>query len=75
MASIKKRRNKYNVVYYYVNEQGERKQKWEVFDTEAEAKHRKAEVEYKQSSRTFISPSKVTVSSFLDEKITSKSSV
>lgn len=67
MASIKKRRNKYNVVYYYINEQGERKQKWEAFDTEAEAKHRKAEVEYKQSSRTFISPSKVTVSSFLED--------
>ena len=28
MASIRKRRNKFNVVYYYTNDQGERKQKW-----------------------------------------------
>ncbi len=35
-----------------------KKQKWESFDTEAEAKHRKAEIEYKQGSRTFIAPSK-----------------
>lgn len=67
MASIRKRRNKFNVVYYYTNEQGEKKQKWEPFDTEAEAKHRKAEIEYKQSSRMFIAPSKVTVASFLED--------
>ena len=48
MASIKRRRGKYHVVYYYLNEDGEKKQKWESFDTEAEAKHRKAEIEYKQ---------------------------
>lgn len=48
MASIKKRRDKYNVVYYYTNDAGERKQKWEPYDTEAEAKQRKAEIEYKQ---------------------------
>ena len=47
MASIRKRRNKFNVVYYYTNDQGERKQKWEPFDTEEEAKTRKAEIEYK----------------------------
>ena len=41
MASIKKRRNKFNVVYYYITETGERKQKWEPYDTEAEAKKRK----------------------------------
>ena len=45
MASIRKRRNKFNVVYYYTNDQGERKQKWEPFDTEEEAKTRKAEIE------------------------------
>ena len=47
MASIKRRRGKYHVVYYYLNECGEKKQKWESFNTEAEAKHRKAEIEYK----------------------------
>lgn len=67
MASIRKRRGKFNVVYYYTNENGDRKQKWEAYDTEAEAKRRKAEVEFKQCSRTFVAPSKVTVSSFLED--------
>ena len=67
MASIKKRRNKYNVVYYYTNDQGERKQKWEAFDSEAEAKRRKAEIEYKQQVGTFISPSKLTVAAFMED--------
>ncbi len=44
-----------------------KKQKWESFDTEAEAKHRKAEIEYKQGSRTFIAPSKTTVAAFLED--------
>ena len=67
MASIKRRRGKYHVVYYYLNEDGEKKQKWESFDTEAEAKHRKAEIEYKQGSRIFIAPSKTTVAAFLED--------
>ena len=67
MASIKRRRGKYHVVYYYFNECGEKKQKWESFNTEAEAKHRKPEIEYKQGNRTFISPNKTTVSAFLDD--------
>ena len=71
MASIKRRRGKYHVVYYYLNECGEKKQKWESFDTEAEAKHRKAEIEYKQGNRTFISPNKTTVSAFLDGFVSS----
>jgi len=32
MASIKRRRGKYHVVYYYFNECGEKKQKWESFN-------------------------------------------
>ena len=28
MAAIKQRKTKYSVIYWYVNEQGERKQKW-----------------------------------------------
>ena len=32
MASIRKRRGKYVVVYYYTNESGEQKQKWESYD-------------------------------------------
>ena len=67
MASIRNRRNKFFVVYYYTNENGEQKQKWESFDTEDEAKTRKAEIEYKQQIKRFISPSKLTVSAFLED--------
>ena len=67
MASIRKRRNKFNVVYYYTDEQGERKQKWEPFDTEEEAKIRKAEIEYKTKVNTFIAPSKLTIAAFLED--------
>ena len=67
MASIRKRRNRFNVVYYYTNDQGERKQKWEPFDTEEEAKRRKAEIEYKMQVNTFIPPSKQTVAEFLED--------
>lgn len=65
MASIRKRRGKYVVVYYYTNENGEQKQKWESYDTEEEAKTRKAEVEYKQQVKRFIAPSKLTIRSML----------
>ena len=49
MASIVQRNNRYNVVYLYDDEAtGKRKQKWESFKTIADAKRRKAEVEYRQ---------------------------
>lgn len=67
MASIRKRRNKFVVVYYYTNENGEQKQKWESYDTENEAKTRKAEIEYKQQVNRFVPPSKVTISAFLED--------
>ena len=38
MASIAKRGKSYCVIYSYVNEQGETKQKWESFKTHKEAK-------------------------------------
>ena len=41
MASIQKRNEKYCVVYRYKDEDGKQKQKWETFDTMAEAKKRK----------------------------------
>ncbi len=67
MASIKKRRNKFSVVYYYIDDAGDRRQKWETFDTESEAKKRKAEIEYKQHVEGFISPNKLTISKFLED--------
>ena len=44
MASIVKRKKKYSVVYTYTDENGNKRQKWETFDTNAEAKKRKLQV-------------------------------
>lgn len=49
MASIVKRKKKYSVVYTYTDENGNKRQKWETFETNAEAKKRKLQVEYEQS--------------------------
>ena len=49
MASIRERNGKFNVIYSYTNEKGERKQKWETYETKAEAKRRKKEIEYKKA--------------------------
>lgn len=51
MASIKKRRGTFSVVYTYENENGEKKQRWETFKTYAEAHKRRAEIE---QSRTRV---------------------
>ena len=61
MASIIKRKNKYAVVYNYKDEMGNIRQKWESFDTNAEAKKRKATVEFEQLNGTFIVPTANTV--------------
>ncbi len=67
MASIRKRRNSYVVVYTYKNEKGEEKQKWESFKTYDEAHKRRAEVEFTQDCGTFQAPSKKTISEFLED--------
>ena len=67
MASIVKRKKKYSVVYTYTDENGNKRQKWETFDTNAEAKKRKLQVEYEQESGTFIPPSAKTVNDLLEE--------
>lgn len=64
MASIQKRKDKYNVVYYYTDKYGKQKQKWESFGTLREARKRKAEVELQQANRTFIAPSTTTLNEF-----------
>lgn len=38
MASIVKRKNRYSVVYTYTDDNGVKRQKWETFATNAEAK-------------------------------------
>ena len=66
MASIVKRKKKYSVVYTYTDENGNKRQKWETFETNSEAKKRKLQVEYEQESGTFIPPSAKTVNDLLD---------
>lgn len=65
MASIIKRKSKYSVIYSYDDENGEKRQKWETWGTLAEAKKRKAEIEYKQSTHTFVRPSIKTISDLM----------
>ncbi len=61
MASIVKRKSKYSVVYTCVDECGVKRQKWETFSSYADAKKRKAQIEFQQSTGTFIVPSAKTV--------------
>ena len=67
MASIVKRKNRYSVVYTYTDENGVKRQKWETFATNAEAKKRKVQVEFEQETGTFIIPNASTVSDLLEE--------
>ena len=48
MASIVKRKNRYSVVYTYKDDDGTQHQKWETFDTNADAKKRKTQIEFEQ---------------------------
>lgn len=69
MASIVKRKNKYSVVYTCKDEKGVQRQKWETFSTKAEAKKRKAQVEYQQDTGNFIVPSAKTIRDLLEEYV------
>ncbi len=41
MATIKQRKTNFSVIYWYLNADGIRKQKWDTVSTRAEAKRRK----------------------------------
>ena len=69
MASIVKRKKKFSVVYTYIDENGNKRQRWETFETNAEAKKRKAKVEFEQENGTFIIPTAKTVNDLLDEYV------
>ena len=69
MASIIKRKSKYSVVYTYEDENGVKRQKWETFASNAEAKKRKAQIEYQQSTGEFITPSAKTVRELLEDYV------
>ncbi|MDD4509330.1 MAG: site-specific integrase [Oscillospiraceae bacterium] len=69
MASIVKRKSKYSVVYTCADENGAKKQRWETFSTNAEAKKRKAQIEFQQSTGTFIAPTAKTLCDLLEEYV------
>lgn len=70
MASLIKRKKSYSLVYYYTDENGETKQKWETIRNYQDALKRKAEVENEINKGTFIPPSDQTVREFLYDFVT-----
>ncbi|MCL2343195.1 MAG: site-specific integrase [Firmicutes bacterium] len=64
MATVIRRGKRFSVVYI-VNG----KQKWESFKTQAEADTRRLEIEYKQSTGTFVPPNSIIMEDFLDEYV------
>ena len=70
MASIVERKNRYCVAYQYDAEDGKRKQKWETYKTMAEAKRRKAEIEYKEELGNLVIPNCKTLEELLKEYVT-----
>ncbi len=52
MASIVKRKSKYSVVYDYIDENGKRRQRWETFSTNAEAKKRNVVIPLSKPSQS-----------------------
>lgn len=54
MASITKRKSKFAVVYWYLDEKEIRKQKWETCETKKEAKARKAFIEFYQQTNGLV---------------------
>ena len=69
MASIRERKGKFNVIYNYKDDSGKRKQKWETYDTKAEAKKRKREIEYKQEMGSLVVRKCNTLSDLLTEDV------
>jgi len=70
MASIIKRKKNYSVIYNYLDENGETKQKRETWPTHKEALRRKAEIENQVHTGTFLPPTKQTVSEFMRDFVT-----
>lgn len=54
MATIKKRKTNYSVIYRYAGEDGKTKQKWESFKERKEAETRKKYIEYYQEAHGLV---------------------
>ena len=61
MASIKQRKSKFSVIYWYMDDTGERKQKWDTLETKKEAKARKAFIEFYQQTYGYVFFSDVVI--------------
>lgn len=69
MASIVRRGERFYVVYLYTDGKGNRKQKWESYKTQTEAKTRQKEIEYKERIGTFVIPQCNTLDDLLKEYV------
>lgn len=69
MAAIVFRNNKYNVVYSIKDDNGKRKQKWEPYKTETEAKKRKAEIEFQRKTAELTIPNCSNLKELLQEYV------
>ena len=69
MAAIVRRRDRFCVVYLYTDVHGKRKQKWETYKTQAEARARQKEIEYKEQIGTFVIPQCSTLDDLLKEYV------
>ena len=67
MATIIKRKKNYSIVYNYVDEDGNSKQKWETRSSYQDALKRKTEIESQKVMGNFIPPSNQTISEFLED--------
>lgn len=67
MATILKRKKAYSIIYNYIDENGETKQKWETRYSHKEALKRKAEVENQINEGVFIAPKKQTIADFMED--------
>ena len=67
MATIKKRNEKYVVIYDYIDEEGKRKQKWKTCTSKKEAILFKADIETSKVKNSFITPSDKMLKDFLEE--------
>lgn len=69
MASIIERKGHYCVVYSFIDENGQKKQKWETYKSAADAKRRRKEVEYRQEIGKFVVPQCKTMEDLLREYV------
>ena len=75
MATIRKRRNRYCVIYRCEDENGKEHQKWETFATNEEAKRRKKEIEAQEFVGTIVVPSAKTLNELMEEYMASTVSI